>query len=252
MNKFVFIAPMYNASKTLPRMLHSIVGQSYTNWRLILIDDISTHEEQVACNKIIFSMQELMSRSQASPNSISVTWNSDGRGKKWETENVLYGVSMCDDDDIVCRIDADDFLCDLDALRIMNEVYDTYKPDCLWTAHRWFDDKVVATHNISNYLPDTANPYHHPWVTSHLKSFRKCLINDVKDENFRGKTGDYIRRAGDQALYLPILHRANKRMYLPMVIYAYRCDMSAETFMSEDAKFQKKEAEFLRKRGFVE
>jgi DhnA family fructose-bisphosphate aldolase class Ia len=37
------------------------------------------------------------------------------------------------------------------------------------------------------------------------------LINDVKDENFRGEDGNYVRRAGDQAIYLPVLSKTKKR-----------------------------------------
>ena len=46
---------MYNASKTLSRMLHSICGQSHENWKLILIDDVSSsdhlEESKRICNE---------------------------------------------------------------------------------------------------------------------------------------------------------------------------------------------------------
>ena len=154
-------------------------------------------------------------------------------------------------DDIIVRLDADDFLCELDAFRIMNLVYNDSGCDCLWTAHRWFDDDSITSQNISAVMPDNADPYKHPWVSSHCKTFRKSLINDVNDANFRGQDGEYIKRAGDQAVYLPVLHKAKKRVYLPHVTYAYRCEMKPQTFQTQDAKFQKAEAEFLRERGFI-
>jgi glycosyltransferase involved in cell wall biosynthesis len=243
----VFVAPMFNASKTLSKMLHSIFGQSYENWRVILTDDVSNNDDLQQSMEIIQSFYDIL----GSQNAHKLKFYGNIK-KKWEVENVLIMIRKdCMDDDIVCRIDADDYLCDLDALRVINETYQTYDPDCLWTAHRWFDDKRITSMNISGPMPDNADPYTHPWVSSHLKTFRKNVFNQVKDENFRGQDGEYIRRAGDQAIYLPLLKLAKKRMYLPMVTYAYKCNLDPETFQTDDAKFQREEAEFLRKRGFI-
>lgn len=240
--KFAIIAPMFNASKTLQQFLHSLLGQSHKNWRLILIDDCSTPDEQLKCERLLNFFGD---------SRFSITWNSYGRGKQWEVSNVLYGISQCEDDEIICRIDTDDFLCDLDAFRMLNEIYKSGF-DCVWTAHRWFDDDNFTFHNISGPLADGVNPYKVPWVTSHLKTFRKSLLTGVADENFRGEDGEYIKRAGDQAIMLPAVHRAKKRYYLQVPVYAYRCNLSPATFQTDDAKFQKSEAEFIRRRGFIE
>lgn len=246
-NRFVFIAPMYNASRYLGQMLASVVGQSYSNWKVILIDDMSSSDEQVESNRIIFGYQDLLGRMNKDPSQISVVWNGDGRGKQWEVSNVLHGISMCNDDDIVCRIDADDWLTELDALSIIDHFYTREKCDALWTAHRWgFSDK-----NISGPMPESVDPYKHPWVSSHLKTFRKSLLNDVKDENFRGEDGNYIRRAGDQAIYLPALKNAKKRLFVPRVMYHYTIDDVPETYATPDARFQRDEALFIRQRGYI-
>lgn len=238
MNKFVFVAPMYNASETLPRMLHSIYGQSYENWHIVLIDDVSSLEHREKCKSWIEKFDGM------NPGKITTVWNSE---KKWEVANVLHGISLCDDSDIVCRIDADDWLTDLDALIILNSSYYQNSCDLLWTAHRWsYSDK-----NISGPMPDNADPYSYPWVSSHLKTFRKSLLNNVKDENYRGEDGSYIRRAGDQAIYLPALKNSKKRMFLPRVMYHYTIKDEPLTYQTDDAKFQRDEAIFLRQRGYI-
>ncbi len=237
-SRFVFVAPMWNAEATLPQMLYSLYGQSYPNWRLILIDDVSepTH---VASAKDWLERFENMSVGH-----VTTIWNVE---KKWEVANVLAGIKLCKDEDIICRIDADDFLTDLDALMYLNALYERCGAEALWTAHRWgFTDK-----NISGPMPPDADPHKHPWVSSHLKTFRKRLINDVKDENFRGEDGEYIRRAGDQAIYLPILHNAKKRGFVPRVFYHYNIRDVPETYQTSDAMFQRDEALFLRERGYV-
>lgn len=242
-NRFVFIAPMFNMSKTLPRMLHSICGQSYDNWKIILLDDVST-EGELARSKMIVTQFQCLMGGMYSEKIVDI-WNET---KKWEVANILHGLSLCKDDDIVCRIDADDWLTDLDALTIIDSAYLESNCDALWTNHRWeFSDK-----NISGPMPPSADPYRHPWVSSHLKTFRKRLLHGVNDINFRGEDGNYIRRAGDQAIYLPALYRSKKHMYLPRCVYHYSIKDVPETYQTPDARFQRDEALFLRARGFVE
>lgn len=241
-NRFVFVAPMYNASATLGQTLASIVAQSYSNWHIILIDDVSNPKEQVIESEMILQFQCLLMGRFSER--IDVHWNET---KKWEVANVLHGISMCEDEDIVCRIDADDWLTDTDALAILNAAYTQTGAEAIWTNHRWgFSDK-----NISGPMPLDADPYKHPWVSSHLKTFRKKLINGIKDENFRGEDGEYIKRAGDQAIYLPILHQTQKRLYIPRCFYHYTINDVTETYQTPDAKFQRDEAIFMRQRGFV-
>lgn len=241
-NNFVFIAPMFNASNTLSQLLHSICGQSYENWKVVLIDDVSSQDHREKSIQICDEFKKMLNGKYS--DRIVNVWNTE---KKWEVANVLHGISMCNDDDIVCRIDADDWLTDADSLAIINFAYEQTACDILWTAHRWgFSDK-----NISGPMPVDANPYTYPWVSSHLKTFRKSLLNNVKDENYRGEDGNYIRRAGDQAIYLPALYHAKKRIFLPRVMYHYTINDVPETYQTDDAHFQRDEAVFLRNRGYI-
>lgn len=246
-NRFVFVVPMYNASATLGQCLASVVGQSYGNWRIILIDDVSSKEEAGKEAQVIVRWRTLHEPGlmhDFADAQVQVVWNDT---KRWEVANVLHGISTCEPDDIVCRLDADDWLTDLDALAYLNAVYERTGAEALWTAHRWgFTDK-----NISGPMPPDADPYRHPWVSSHLKTFRKRLIDGVDDRNFRGEDGEYVRRAGDQAIYLPILSNTRKRAFVPRVFYHYTIDDVPETYQTPDAKFQRDEALFLRARGYV-
>jgi glycosyltransferase involved in cell wall biosynthesis len=235
-NKFVFVIPAYNARETVCQMLTSLVAQCYPFWRAVIIDDISTDGTpdviETFCNSLGISDR------------ITLIRNSE---KKWEVENVLMGINLCEEDEIVCRLDADDWLCDNDALAIINDRYSKLPIDVLWTAHRWSFTDI----NISGHLPRGSNPYVHPWVSSHLKTFRKSLITGVHDQNFRGTDGKYFKRIGDQAIYLPVLAVSRGWHYEPIVAYHYTIDLSPQTFQTDDARFQKAEAEFLRSRGFV-
>jgi glycosyltransferase involved in cell wall biosynthesis len=244
-NKFVFVAPAFNAAETLPRMLYSLAGQSYDAWRVVLIDDVSNDHHRSATIDCVKRFNDLMLSTHADTSErIKLILNDE---KKWEVANVLMGIAECKNDDIVCRIDADDWLTDLDTLAMIDATYQQTGCDALWTAHRWaFSDK-----NISGPLPQGADPYRHPWVSSHLKTFRKYLLNDIKDENFRGEDGNYIRRSGDQAIFLPVLNNSKKHCFLPRVCYHYTIKDEPATYQTDDARFQRDEALFLRSRGYV-
>lgn len=230
---------MFNASETLPNMLYSIYGQSYDNWHIILIDDVSD-PDHVAHAKDWLDRFDTLNHGR-----VTAIWNTE---KRWEVANVLHGISLCKDDDVICRIDADDWLTELDGLAYLNALYEQTGADCLWTAHRWaFTDK-----NISGPMAEGADPYKHPWVSSHLKTFRKRLLNGVPYENFTNMNGDLVRRAGDQSLYLPVLYNAKKRGFVPRVMYHYTIDeRGGAVYQTDDAKFQKAEADFIRRRGYV-
>jgi len=260
-NRFVFVAPAYNAEKTVERMLMSIFLQTYDNWLVLIRDDMSTNNDTIriiqdVCirNKVPLRVRETVGLSEMNDIFPPLDQNRkvivDANHEKfWEVKNVLAMINdpVVKETDIICRIDSDDFLCDICALQDINQVYNQTLCDALWTKHRWGD----SLYNISGPMPDDADPYKHPWVSSHLKTFRKHLITGVDDENFRGEDGEYIKRTGDQAIYLPVLALAKKRVFFPKLTYYYTIDMSPETFQTEDAKFQRGEGEFLRRRGFV-
>ena len=237
-NRFVFIMPAYNAQETIGRSILSVWMQTHPNWKIIVLDDMST-------DSTVDTVKNIKKMLGADDNKIQLIVN---KTKKWEVANIVEGLKHCESSDIVCRLDGDDWLCDIDALTIINHRYDTTGVSALWTAHRW----SFSNQNISAALPREANPYLHPWVSSHLKTFKKSLVEAVPDDNFRGPDGDYFKRIGDQALYLPVLYRASGNWhYEPIVAYHYTIDMQPQTFQTDDAKFQKQEAEFLRMRGFV-
>jgi len=242
-NRFVFVMPAYNAESTIDQTFLSLMAQSYGNWKVIVRNDMSTDS---TAEKLDWWFQKL---TETTENGVFHKLEFENNvEKKWEVQNVVEMISQCSDTDIICRLDADDWLCDTDALHIINDVYNQTGVDAAWTAHRW----GYTRNNISAPMSSGADPYKHPWVSSHLKTFRKKLLSDVDDKNFRGVDDQYFKRIGDQAVYLPALNQAKGNWaFIPIVAYHYTIDMSPRTFQTDDAKFQKSEAEYLRKRGFV-
>lgn len=276
MNRFVFLVPAFNAEKTVRQMLASVAFQTYKNWQIIIKDDLSTDStlEEISSfclqNNISYNIGNLNSHKEVF-SKVKVIKNET---KLWETANVLEMLRDCTvkDDDICCRLDADDFLTDLCALQDIDFIYRQTKCDTLWTFNRWEDqfwknnsgpmpgtyylDYKMAMFDMPKLLKvegekDVYKWSKNNWSTSHLKTFRKYLINDVNEDNFKGADGEYIKRCGDRAIYYPVLYKSQIPVCFPKQTYFYHIDDQPQTYQTDDARFQRMESDFLSDRGFI-
>lgn len=291
-NRFVFVVPAYNAGKTIEKMLMSVILQNYDNWLILIRDDLSTdntidevvrvcQKEKESCLLLDCDLKgyndpnhvRLLGGTSELSQARVVLWKN--REKFWETKNVLSMIrsEYVSENDIICRLDADDYIFNLCALYDINLVYEQTKCDVLWTANRWSDQfwksncGPIPGGYMIQYKFDMSEEvglvqingerdiYKHSlnnWNTSHLKTFRKYLINNVNEENFKNKDGEYVKRCGDRAVYYPVLHRCNMPVYFPIQTYYYRIDDVPETYQKEDSLYQKEESDFITRRGYVE
>ena len=239
--KFVFVIPAFNCEQSIAQTCMSVIAQSYPNWRVVIYDDMSTDNtpaivENISGHLRLGKKLELVSRTE----------------KYGEVRNTIDAVQSITDDEVICRLDGGDWLTDIDSLGILDQAYRSHDPAILWTKHRWaYTDK-----NISGPLAPDIDAYNYPWVTSHLKTFRKRSIDDIDLSNFKDDDGNWIMIACDQAVFLPMLHKARlesrPRLFLPKVFYHYSIDLQdPELFKSDRSMRQKQSAESIRKRGFI-
>jgi glycosyltransferase involved in cell wall biosynthesis len=242
-NNFVFVTPAFNCEKDIVQTIKSVYSQSYDNWRMVVYDDMSTDGTA--------QVVEDMSKKLGLGSRLSVVSRTEKHG---EVRNTLDSVSNIDENEIVCRLDGGDWLTENDGLFYLNHLYQNEKISVAWTAHRW---AFSTNNNISGPLKDNISVYHQPWVSSHLKTFRKASINNINERNFKDDDGNYIMIACDQAIFLPMIHKAQldgrKCIFIPMVMYHYCIDIdNPELFKTERAYRQKHSAEWIRARGYIE
>jgi len=244
-NKFVFVIPYYNQKSDIAKTLYSIMAQSNDNWRAIVINDMSTDDG----DKLV----ENITAGSIYKNKFTLINTTEKRG---EVYNTLKSLESIDDNEIVCRLDGGDWLIENDLLWILNVTYNQPDQAVIWTGHRW----SYTSQNISAALNLQPNQtvYQHPWVSSHLKTFRAKYLRDVPKNNFLTAEGDYITIACDQAIFLPMMHlslREGKKLsYLPIIAYHYNIDISSSNkglFSSPRAISQKVSAETIRARGYL-
>jgi len=242
--QFVFLIPAYNCQDEIKQTLFSIFSQSYKNWRVLLIDDVSSD----GTLKVAIDLVESLG--------IRQQFNFIKREEKYgEVRNTVEEIQWIDDDEVVVRLDAGDWLTDNDTLYYLNQVYKEHKPAVCWTAQRW----AYTSYGISKQmiLQPNQSVYDHPWVSSHLKTFRASALKKVNPKNFYDDDGNWIMIACDQAVFLPMMHLAIKEklplVFFPLVCYHYNINLDKPDLFTEDRSInQKQSAEWIRSRGYVE
>ena len=234
--KIVFIVPAYNIEKNIAMLIESIIGQDYNNWSCVIIDDIS---EDATWENLDLHLKN--------DTRFSLVKNSE---KKYALKNIIEQSRKFEDDDsvIIAVIDGDDSLCNSSASKILARAYQEGN-EVVWTAHRWDTNGM----NISGPVPAKVNPYFWPWRSSHLRTFKSSLLRKISDKNFQDRSGNWFKRGYDQALMLPLMHVAQKHVYVPEVCYLYNIDSSS--IPSEERNWCEREQiatiNFVRARGFV-
>ena len=243
MSKFVFLTPAFNCREEIRQTLFSFFAQSYDNWRAIIIDDVSDDGTG--------EYVEDLSKKYDFGDRITVVRREEKFG---EVRNTVSEMANIEDDEIVCRVDGGDWVTENDCLNMLNQIYDKHNPSVLWTQHRW----AYTDHNISGAmdLQKYGDVYSHPWVSSHMKTFRAKNLKHVPEANFFDDEGNWIMIACDQAVFLPMMHMSvvseEPIVFLPRVCYHYSIDLEKpDLFSNERSLKQKASGEWLRKRGFV-
>jgi glycosyltransferase involved in cell wall biosynthesis len=221
-----------------------MVSQSYDEWRAVFIDDVSDDQT----GQVI----EDLAKSLNLGDRIKVV----RRQKKFgETRNTLEEIKQIDDNEVVCRLDGGDWLTENDTLFYMDEIYRKYDPGVVWTKHRW----AYTSNNISGPLSlrKGQTVYEHPWVSSHLKTFRAKNLKKVPKENFFDEKGDWIMIGCDQTVFLPMMHMCVQLgvplVHLPLVCYHYSINLQDKNlFKSERSINQRDMALWVRERGFLD
>ena len=242
MTKFHILTPAFNCEDEIITTLYSVAGQSYLDWEMTVIDDMSTDNTPVIVNDF------------AKRNRLTHKIRVISREEKYgEVRNTVDIVDHLEPKTVVVRLDAGDWLTDLGCLQILDFVYQKYDPAVAWTKHRW----AFTQQNISGPLDPRVSVYKQPWCSSHLKTFRAKDFQNLNPLNFKDDDGEYIVIACDQAVFLPMMERARLAgrplIFIPQIMYHYNINLSdPDLFKNERSQRQKYSAEWIRERGYIE
>ena len=210
------VVPTYNTESWITRCLVSIANQAFKGWECIIINDASTDNTARVIDSLEFVKND--DRFTVLHNDTNVK----------ALKNIVDGFNMlkCEDDPdcIMVAIDGDDFLFSQYSLSYIEQVYNE-RSDLLLTYGNWIGHPDGTDSNCRSYHPDIikAGTFRlHPFVASHLRTFKSKIWYNIKDEDLRDETGEYFTAGWDVAFMMPMLEMARERhRFISNRLYCY-------------------------------
>jgi len=147
----------------------------------------------------------------------------------WGCANNINGFWMAPRVSIVLELNCDDWLLDSGVINFFNKVYSN---DKIWMT---YNTPMLADGTVwpelfrpipINVIKTNAFRSYSPWHTSHPHTFRREILDYVKEESLIDpSTGRYWESADDVALYSSMLElagRHSRHIYRFSYVYNYR------------------------------
>ena len=210
--KYIVVSPFYNAEKYLPKCIQSLKRQTHTNFKCILVDDMSSDKSVEVASEMI-----------QGDNRFKIIKN---RVKSFALKNIHTSLSTesINDDDIIILLDGDDWLSSSKSLESLNSLYAA--KDC-WATYGSY---IMFPHGIRGPEPSQYpssvvdnNLYRtDQWRASHLRTFKYHLWKKIEEEDLKNSQGEFYDVSYDQAIMLPILEMAGPRAkFVEPILHVY-------------------------------
>ena len=215
----VIISPFYNAEDYISKCIHSVAQQDYSNYKHILIDDCSTDESFNVALKTIQSLpQEIQNKFILNKNTTRV-------GAVCNQVTALRSLS---DEDIVMLLDGDDWLVNNnDIFQFYNSLYDGTAEFTYGSCWSIVDNIPLIAQNYPDAVKKQRKYREHRFnwniPYTHLRTFKKFLINNVDDSEFKDEDGNWFKAGGDGSLFYSLIERADpdKIKVVHDIVYNY-------------------------------
>lgn len=165
--KIGIIIPNYNYEHTIEKCLNSILKQTYKNYQIIFVDDVSTDNSVKIAKELLKPPHKIIELKQK-------RYNGGARNEAY--------LHLDDDVDYVYYIDSDDWLYDDEALEEINNKLQK-KPDVLFVGMADYKKGILET----CYIPEYKDKYQalEGWsgscgkvIKKELATRQECLYNE--------------------------------------------------------------------------
>jgi glycosyltransferase involved in cell wall biosynthesis len=196
--KIIVMTTLYNAEKYIGRCIESVKSQTYRNFKMIIVDDLSTDNSSTIVKELIKDDDRFVFVSNVV--------------KRYMPGNYYHSLQLqfVKDEDIVVNLDGDDWFSDSD---VLSRVFSYY----FRTNYLMSFGQFVHYHSEGNYSPGFTrrpnsfiNIRQQAWTTSHLRTFKAKVFKAIKEEDLIGPTGNYWETTGDLAIIFPMIEMVDE------------------------------------------
>jgi glycosyltransferase involved in cell wall biosynthesis len=214
------VSPFYNCANYIAQCITSVASQDYDNYQHILIDDASTD------NTIDVVVETLSKLPEYIRNKFTVITNSENMGA---VRNQIQNIrAMVADDTIVMLLDGDDSLVnDNTILSYYNSIYDGSTEFTYGSCWSMVDNIPLISQPYPEQVKQSKSyrNHHFNWILpyTHLRTFKKVLLNGIDDSAFTDAVGNWYKAGGDGSVFYSLIEAADpaKVKCLQDIVYNY-------------------------------
>jgi glycosyltransferase involved in cell wall biosynthesis len=211
--KFRVVVPVYNAREWITKCLNSIRSQTVRDFTCVVIDDASTD-----------GTADIARRFCSVDPRFTFIGNESNVGA---LANIIRGIDVQrpDDRDVIVTVDGDDWLAHE---RVFQRLVESYRNPSVQLTYGQFLQLSRKEEGWCREYPteiiESRGYRHHPWVASHLRTFRYRLWRQINREHLNDpETGKPWAMAWDVAMMVPMLEMCGRGSFefIPEVLYIY-------------------------------
>lgn len=228
---FFILVTQRNAEPFIRKCLDSIKSQTYTNYKVVIMDDESSDRTWDIIKEYDFQAYRIPKQ-------------------QYYCKNFVTAInSFASEDDVICFLSGDDWLAGDDVLQTLAEVYEDKE---VWLTYgsfisssgTWGEGYCKPIQNTRRYRLREA------WCTSHLVTCRKKLWDKIKPEDLLYE-GHYPNNSFDHAFMFPMIEMAGKNhiRFIDKTLYVYNDNNPvAQEHFAEDPAACGREAKYWRRK----
>ena len=193
-NRFIIITPSFNNEDWVDYNIASILNQTYTNFKVLYIDDCSTDN---TFDKVI-QITETDSR-------FTIIRNSENKGAAYNYVEYIDTISD-NENDILVHLDGDDWFFDDNVLMNLNTLYNEHDYWMTYGRFVCYDGSDQVTESTVYGVPHSDFIHDHKlyrrdmFKASHLRTYRSFLFKAIDKNDLKSlSTGEYYWHAIDVA-----------------------------------------------------
>ena len=210
--KFHFVVPCYNVQSWLYRCLASIKKQTYDNYTVTVVNDVSTDNTANVFDKHFKGDERY-----------KIINNKE---KNYALKNIDIAIQSINSnpDDIIIVLDGDDWLSSEDVLNLLNKIYVEEKVFLTYGSYQYYPmgTKGVEPSEYPKSVIDNNDYRNDEWRASHLRTFKALLWDKIDKKDLMDDDGEYYKMTYDQAMMLPMLEMVGPlARYVPEVLHVY-------------------------------
>jgi glycosyltransferase involved in cell wall biosynthesis len=202
------VSCFWNAENYIEKCINSVKNQTYKDFKMFLVDDVSTDKTVEIVKSVISGDERFV-----------LIENKEKKYKLKNLDDLLMDESLFDDEDVIIELDGDDWLYNDTVLSFINDKYDKNKSLWLTNGSFIYSNGRFGFSNKANFKTVRSDTF----VFSHLRTWKVHLWRNIEESSFIDVDGKYFKSAADVAFSFPMVEMCGERHYefIPEILLVY-------------------------------